>query len=137
VIVGEVRSVVAPDAEIAVVSSVPVEVLVVRISANPFVAAVGVCEGLAMMASVFVPVPAEITQGISHCQAQACATAGKDQVHNVVAVFVVRRIHPRKDVKGEPRGRAGRTPNMLESAIQTTRMVFWRSQLRSMAYPKA
>lgn len=64
VIVTLVSKVVAPDAEIAVVSSVAVFVLVVLISAAPLVAAVGVCEGFAMIARVFVPEPALITQGI-------------------------------------------------------------------------
>jgi hypothetical protein len=64
VIVPLVKSVVAPDAEIAVMASVAVFVLVFLISAAPFVAAVGVWVGVAMIANVFVPVPAEITHGI-------------------------------------------------------------------------
>jgi len=90
VIVGEVSSVVAPDAEIAVVASVAVPVLVVRISAKPLVVPVGVCAGLAIMASVFVPEPAEITQGISHCHAHAFAVPGSVHEHTVVAVLTGR-----------------------------------------------
>jgi hypothetical protein len=90
VIVPLVRSVVPPEAEIAVVASVAVFVLVVLISAEPLVAAVGVCDGLAMIANVLVPEPAEITHGIWHCHAHALAMAGKDQVQIVVAVFTGR-----------------------------------------------
>ena len=62
VIVPLVKSVVPPEAEIAVIASVAVFVLVVLISAAPLVAAVGVCEGLAIIVKVFVPVPAEMVQ---------------------------------------------------------------------------
>jgi hypothetical protein len=90
VIVPLVRSVVPPEAEMAVVASVAVLVFVVLISADPLVAAVGVCEGLAMIASVLVPEPAVIAQGIWHCHAQAFATAGSDHVQIVIGVLTVR-----------------------------------------------
>jgi hypothetical protein len=89
VIVPLVKSVVPPEAEIAVIASVAVFVLVVLISAAPLVAAVGVCEGLAIIAKVFVPVPAEMVQGIWHCHAHAFATAGSDQLQTGVAVLTV------------------------------------------------
>jgi hypothetical protein len=88
--VGLVNRVVPPDVEIAVVASVATLALVVLISAEPLVAPVGVCEGLAIMASVLVPVPAESTQGILHCHAQAFAIAGSDHVQIVIGVLTVR-----------------------------------------------
>ena len=94
--VGLVSRLVAPDAEIAAVPSVPVPVFVVRISAAPLVVAVGVCDGLTPIAIVGV-VPAVTFHKIEHCHAQDLATLGR--VHEQIFVALVDK--PMSDVTAQ------------------------------------